>query len=175
MYSVSACSAADDDNQISTLRILEAFVFIHQADVAAEDQWISEVSVVEVDRTVDSWYSHSVTVVSDAGHDALHNPSRMQDAFGDVFQFLIWRSETKYIRVGDGFRAQAGSHWVADYAADAGGCTAVRVERRGVIVGFDLKTNRRILIELDHARIVGKYRYTPLFIEFFGGFENGLF
>ncbi|MBA7636276.1 hypothetical protein ES703_43892 [subsurface metagenome] len=44
-----------------------------------------------------------------------------------------------------------------------------------MIVRFDLETNSRILVKFHHAGVIDKDRYAPLFIEFLGGFEDGLF
>ncbi len=140
MYSVSACSAADDHDQISCLWIIEAFVLVYQADVAAIDQRISQVSIVEINCTVDRWYSHSVAIVANTGHDALHNSSGVQNSFGDVLEFLVGLAEAKYIRVGDWSCAHAGRHWVANHTSDTRGRPAVRVECRGMIVRFDFET-----------------------------------
>ncbi len=142
VYSVPSRSAADHHNQISCFRIIEAFAFVYQADVAAIDQRISQVSVVEVNRTVDRWYSHSVAVITNARHNAFHNSFRMQEAFGNVFEFFVRLAEAKYICVGDGSGTQTGCHWVTNYTAYAGSGSAVRVKCRGVIMGFDLETYR---------------------------------
>ncbi len=141
MYPIPPCLAAHYNNNISGLWVLEAFILVHYADVAAVDQRITEVSFVEINCTVDGRYSHSVAVVTDAGYNTFHNPSRMQDSFGYVFEFLVGRAETKYVCVGDGPCPHARSHRVTNDAANTRSCSAVRVKCGRAIMCFDLKTN----------------------------------
>ena len=63
---VSSGSSSHNDYQIAGLLILEALVFIHNADVAAEYQRVGYISVIEIDRPVNRGYPHSVAVIPHA-------------------------------------------------------------------------------------------------------------
>ena len=172
---ITAGPAPDNNNQAAGLRVFEAFVFVHNADVAAVDQRISHISVIEQDCAVDRRYSHSVAVVSDAGHNTFHNSFGVQNALRDILEFHIRSAETKYIRVGNGPGAQAGAHRVANYSAYACSRAAVRIQSRRSIMSFDLETDRRILVKLHHTCIITENRYAPILVELLCGRKNCLF
>ena len=169
---VSSDPAAHHDNQISTPGILEALISIHDADVAAIDQRIGQVSVVEINGAVNRRDAHSVAVVADARHDALHDPPGMQDAFGDFIKLLIRLAETKDVRIRNRSSPQTGSHRIANHAADPGRRATIRIERRWMIVRLYLKADRGVLIEFNDPGIVGENRYAPFLRELLRGLEN---
>ena len=136
---VAARAAADGDDQIAGLRLLERLVARNQPDVAAEDQRIAEVAVVEVHRAVDRGNAHAVAVVAHARDDAA--ASRAADAARPAAArptaCRAGRSRTRRCcrRLG----AQARAEDVADHAAEARVRAAVRLEGRRMIVRLDLE------------------------------------
>ena len=154
--------------------MFETFIFIHYAYVAAEDERVGDVSVVEINRAVDGGYSHPVAVIADACDNAFHNSSWVQDALGDVFEFHIRVAEAEYVCIGDWSCAHTCPHRVAYNAAYACCGPAVRVECGWVIVRFDFEANCRFVVEIDDARVIGEDAYAPGLVQVLCGLENGL-
>ncbi len=174
MNTVSSRPAPDHDDNVAALLMLEALVFIHQADITAVHQWISKVPLVEINSTVDRRDAHPVAVITNAGNHTLHNPSRMKHALGYFFEFFIRWPETENIGVGYGFSAESRAHRVANNSADSCCRSAVRVQCRWMIVRFHLETHRACFVELYHAGVVVKDRDTPGLVQFFCCPKDGL-
>jgi len=77
---VASRPPAHDDDQVAGLLVLEALVPRQEADVAAVDQRVAEIPVVEVEGPVGRRDAHAVPVVADAADDAAHDPLGVQDA-----------------------------------------------------------------------------------------------
>ena len=154
MNTIPAGPAADNHNKIAALRIFKTFILIHQPDIAAEHQRVGHISVIEINRTVNRRYPHPVTVITNTANHTLHNPPRMQYTLGYFIQLLVRQTKTEYVRVGDRLCTHARPHRVANHTADTSGRSAVRVERRWMIMRFDLKANRVFIIELNNACII---------------------
>ena len=172
---VPAGSSADHDNQVSGLRILETFFTRDQPDVAAEHQRVGQIPVVKIQRPVHRRNTHAVAVIPHARDHAFHNPPGMQYAFGHLFQFHIRPGKTENIRIGHRFGAHAGSHRVADHTTDAGCRPAVGVQRGRVIMRFNLKAHRMLVVKFDHAGVIFKDRNAPVFIQILSGLEDRFF
>ena len=126
---------------VAGLRGLAALVARDQADVAAVDQRVAEVALVEEHRAVDGGDAHAVAVVAHAGDHALHHAPRVQHAGRHLVRGQVGRAEAEDVGVGDRLGAQAGADRVADDAADAGGRAAVRLDGRRVVVRLDLEAD----------------------------------
>ena len=70
--------AAEGNNQVAGLDLLEGLVRGDDADRPAEDERVGEVAFIEDDRPVDGGDAHAVAVVADARDDAVHHPARMR-------------------------------------------------------------------------------------------------
>ena len=119
--------------------LLVRLVARDEADVAAVDERVAEVAVVEVDGAVDRGNAHAIAVVAHAVDDAAHHAPRMEHAGRQRVGRRVGRGEAEDVGVADRLRAQAGAHDVANDAADAGVRAAVGLERRGMVVRFDLE------------------------------------
>ena len=70
---VAAGPAADRDDQVAGLHLLERLVRRDDADRAAEDERVRQIAIVEEDRAVDRGNAHAVAVIAHPGDDALHD------------------------------------------------------------------------------------------------------
>ena len=66
------------------------------------------------------------------------------------------------VGVADRLGAEPGAERIADHAAQPGIGAAVGVDRRGVIVGFDLEADVVLVVEPDDAGVVGEDAHQPV-------------
>src|SRR5262249_37941705 len=133
-----------------------------EADGAAVDERIAEVARVEANGAVDRGNADAVAVVAHAGDDAAHHLARMQYTGRHVLRRRVRRGEAEHVGVADRLGPQAGAEWMANHAAETGVGAAVRLDRRGVIVGLDLEADVETLVETDNAGVVFKDADAPV-------------
>ncbi len=162
MDAVATGAATDRNDQIARLRLFERFVAGEQADVAAIDQRVAQVALVEIDGAVHGGDAHAVAVIAHALDDAPHHAPRMEDSRRQRVGGHIGRREAEHIRVADRLCAEPRPHDVADHAADARIRAAIGLERRGMIVRFDLEGEVELVVEPHDASIVLEHAHAPV-------------
>ena len=85
------------------------------------------IAIGEIDLAAYGRNAEAISVKGDAADDALQNP---------LVLLLVQRSEPKAVHGGD--RPRAHRKDVTQNAADAGGCALERLNKRRMIMGFDL-------------------------------------
>ena len=74
----------------------------------------------------------------------------------------VGQADTEDIEVGDRLGAEARAEHVADHAAKPGGRAAVGLDRRGMVVRFNLHADVVVAIEPHHARVVAEHAHAPV-------------
>ncbi len=135
---------ADDHDDVAGALGLGAGQAIDGGDADAHgvDERVRSVGVFEVDLAADSGNAEAVAVAADPGDDALEQVAVVR---------VIEGAEAERVQQGD--RARAHREDVADDAADAGGRALVRLDRRGVVVRFDLHDDAEAVADLDCAGV----------------------
>jgi hypothetical protein len=59
-------ASSEGDDPIPDLRFLLDFIDRQQPRIAAVDQWVPEIAVIEIDRSVDGGNSHAISVIANA-------------------------------------------------------------------------------------------------------------
>ena len=93
--------------------------------------------------------------------DPLVDPPRVEDPLRQGF-VIVGRCETKDVRVEDELRSLSAAEGVPVDADDAGQRPAVRIQRRGRVVGLHLEDKVPVVVEADDSRIVGKNGEAPV-------------
>ena len=125
----------------------------HESARSAENERFAEVSVVEINRTVDYRDSAFVAAVFDASVDAAENSSRMKEFFRNLAA-EEGACKAENIGVKNRFRPHSAADDVAVYADDTGECAAVRVKCARRVVGFDFHRKKRVVVDLDDTCVV---------------------
>ena len=167
--------SADNHQQIPRLRMRKTLITRYQPDIAAEHKRIGHIPLVEIDRPVNSRDTHPVSIITHPADNTFHNALRMQNALRNILKLRIGRRKTEHIGIRDGFGTEPRSHRVTDNPADTGRRTAVRVQRRRMIMRFDLKANRGIVGIFDDPRIVDKNRNAPVLVKILRSLKNRFF
>ena len=131
------------------------------ADGSAVDQRLAEISVVE---TLEAAHPRDAALVAAVDHALVHavaDAARVHQALRQI-AVVKRRAEAVAPRVANHLAAHARAHRVAIHADDAGDRAAVRIQRGGTVVGFDLVRNIVALVEADDARVVAKDRNQPV-------------
>ena len=134
------------------------------AQTTAEDQRVGGVAGIVEERAVDRGDAHFVAVVLDAGNHAAGDAPRMQHTGRQVAskgRSCGPKQSTSVLAIG---RALTPDH-IAHHAAHARVGAAKRLQRRRVVVGFDLKSQVVLIVELHNARVVHKCRTHPRLID----------
>ena len=151
MDAIPTGAATHGHDQIAGHGLLVAALYRNQANGAAKDERITQVTPIKADRTVDRGNPHSITVVPHAGHHTLHDFFGMQDPRRQRFRRRVWRGKTENIGIADWFRAQAGAQGIADDATDPRICAAIRLDGRGVIVRLHFEADVEAIIKANNA------------------------
>src|SRR5262249_47534768 len=128
MNAVAAGAAAENDNKVAVMRPLVAAVHGYQTHRAAKNQRIAQISFVEKDGAVYSRNTNAVAVVAHASDDAGHDFARVQHAGGQRLRRHIGRGKAEDIGVANWLGAQTGAEYIANYAAEAGIRSAIRLD-----------------------------------------------
>ena len=174
MDAVAAGPAADGDDPVARLDLLERLAAGEHADGAAEDQRIGQVARVDGQGPVDRGNSHPVAVVADAGDDPLEHAPGMEHAGRELIGGQVRRGDAEDVGVADRLGPQARAQGVADHAAEPGVGPAVGIDRRGVVVGLDLEADVVLVVEPDDAGVVGEDADQPVELEGLGRGEDRL-
>ena len=133
------------------------------ADGPAKDQGIGQVGRMADQRAVDGRDAHPIAVVADPGDDPLEDSFRVQHAARQRVARGPGRAgDAEDVRIADRLGPEAGAERVADHAAEPGVGPAVRVDRRGVVVGLDLEADVEIVVEPDDPGVVGEDADQPV-------------
>ena len=126
------------------------------------------------ERPVDGRDSHPVAVVADPCHDPFQDPSGVQDAARQRVAGSVGRGDAEDVGVADRLgargRCPSGSR-ITPPRPGVG--PPVGVDRRRVVVGLDLETDVKIVVEPDHARVVGEDADEPVAAHLLGRAEDG--
>ena len=101
--SVASSASADGDDLIAGPDVFVTLVDRDHRHVAAVDQRIAEVSIVETDGTVDRRDPHAVAVVANSDDHAVHHRLWMQHARWQRIVRSIRPSETEDVGAADRF------------------------------------------------------------------------
>ena len=154
VYAIPPGPPAEGHNQVVGPRLFEGMLAGNQADVAAEDQRVADVPLVEVDRPVDRGNPHPVAVVPHAADHPPHHPPRMQHSWRQLLGRHIGRGEAEDVRVANRLGPHAGAERIADDAADAGVGPAVGLDGAGPVMRLDLEGDVEAVVEPDDAGVV---------------------
>ena len=164
MNPITSRFSANRDNHIVGLDFLERFVFWQDADVATKHQWIADISIVKIDRTVDGRNSHSITVVTDTRYHALHHATWMKHSVGDLIRRSVRICKTKYIRIANRFCTQPRSKCVTNDATNSSIGSTIRLNRGRTVVSFNFEGDIDFIIECDNARVVFENTNAPVVV-----------
>ena len=106
---VAAGPAADGDDPVARLDLLERHAPRHHAHGAAEDQRVGQVAGVDDQGPVDGGDAHPVAVVAHAGDDPLEHALGMEHAGGKLIGRQVGRGHAEDVGVADRLGAQAGA------------------------------------------------------------------
>jgi len=115
----------------------------HEADAHRVDQRVARVAVLEINLAADGRDADAVAVAAYAGDHALDMTRRR-------------RQRPKPKRVEERDRPRAHRDDVADDAPDARGRALVRLDRRWMVVRFDLEDHRPPFANLDGAGVLSR-------------------
>ena len=115
------------------------------------------------ERAVDRGDAHLVAVILDTGNDAAGDAPRMQHARRQRLEGQVLRAKAEHVRIGN--RPRADPDHIPHYAAHARVGPAKRLQCRRMVVGFDLKSQVVLIVELHNARVVYKCRTHPRLID----------
>jgi hypothetical protein len=142
----------------------------HESARSAEHQGLAQESLVEHDGSVDGGDARFVAAVLDA---AVHAAQQALGVHQARRQRLVpvGRGEAEDVGVEDGPAALAGAQDVAVDADNSCHGAAVGVQRRRAVVGLGLDRDEVVVVEAEHARVVGEHRdeVGPLGHELHGG------
>ena len=162
MDPVAAGTAAGDDDQIPLPHFRMGGVARHDPHRPAEHQRVAEVTRMEGDGACDRGDPHPVAVVADAGHDPREEPLGRDHPGWEIGRRRIGVADAEDVEVGNRLCPQAGAEDVADHPAEAGGGAAVRLDRRGMVVGLDLDADVMIAVESHDAGVVSEDAHAPV-------------
>ena len=89
MDPVATGASSEGDDPIPDLRFLLDFIDRQQPRIAAVDQWVPKIAIIEIDRSVDGGNSHAISVIANACDDSVDNATWMQDAWRELFRRVI--------------------------------------------------------------------------------------
>jgi hypothetical protein len=121
----------------------DQLVRAHQTDRHGVHERVPLVRVVEVHLTADVRNADGVAVIADALDDTRRTGSG---------RAAVERAEAQ--RIEDGDRPRAHGEDVTQDAAHAGGRAFVRLDRRRVVVRFDLERDGEAVADVDDARVL---------------------
>ena len=159
---VAAGPPAGHDHQIAHLHGGVGRVARHDAHRAAEDQRVADVARIVGDGAGDRGDAHAVAVVANPSHDTRQQPAGMNHARRQVGGGGVGPADAEDVEVGDRLGAEACAEHVADHATEPGGRAAVGLDRRGMIVRFNLHADVVVAIESHHARVVAEHAHAPI-------------
>ena len=173
---VAAGAAAHDDDAVARFSgPLRGKLFGEDADGAAEDQRIADVTVVKVDRPIDGGDAHAIAIIANASHHALSAAARVNDTVGKLLDGSGRVGKAEDICIGKRTSAQAGPHDITNAAADTRGSAAVGLNGARPVVRFHLHANREVFVEFDDTGIVLEHGECPGLIECHRALEDGRF
>ena len=146
---ISASPAADRNDAVARLGITMHKSTRHHSNHAAEHKRVPDVPIIEPHPPVQCGDTHTVAVVTHPGDHLLQDASRRQAAGRYVCQIRVGHAED--IGGGDGLGPKTRPDDVSDATADSSGGTAIRLNRAGVVVGFNFEAHRVIVIKSHHA------------------------
>src|SRR6266568_5771768 len=134
MNAVAPSPGADVQNRIThTGRFTkEDLISAHQAGRECVDEWIQGVTIIEGHLPANRRDAESVTVMCNAGDD----PGEQRSITAPVLR-MIDRSKSQTVQRGD--RAGAHGEDVAQNSAHSRGGSLKRLDKRRMIMGFDLE------------------------------------
>ena len=135
------------------------------ADRAAEDERVGQVSRVDRQGAVDRGDAHAVAVVAHPGDDALEHPPGVQDPGRDRFGLEVGPGHAEHVGIADRPGAQPSAQRIADDAAQARVRPPVGIDRGRVVMRLDLEADVVLLIEADDARVVAEDTDQPFAVE----------
>ena len=153
---VATGAPAEHDDPVTRVRSRRRRAVGGDADAPAEDERVGREAGVVEDRAGDGREADLVAVVGDAVDHAVADPAGVQRAVGQLVDRELGGSEAQH--VGHGDRPVAGTHHVADDAADARVGAAERLDGRRVVVGLGLHGDRRALGERHDAGVADEGR-----------------
>ncbi len=170
MNAIAADPPTEADDAVADLRLGRVRAVREDAEGTAIDQRVADIAGVVEHRAVDGGQPELVSVVTDAGDDAIADAAGMQHSGGQLVVRQIGRAEAQNIGAGD----RTGRHAddVADHTTDAGVGAAERFKRRRVVVGLDLERNIVVVVEGDDPGVVDERRTQPRWIEFLRDFTQ---
>ena len=145
------------------------------ADGAAEDQRVGQVARVDGQGAVDRGDAHAVAVVAHAGDDALRAPAWVEHArreAGRAGRSGGATQKTSVLQIGLAPRPVPRASRITPPRPvfDA----AVGVDGRGVVVRLDLEADVVLVVEPDHAGVVGEDAHQPVEVQGLGRGEDRL-
>src|SRR5208283_2008393 len=146
---------------------IEDFILPHQAHGKSVHQRIARVAWLKLRFTTQVRHAETVAVGSDSAHHAFEN--------GMIAMNLCLRGDCRlgcpaWAKPGSSFRRNRAKakrvhhrHWpgshsedVAQNSADPGGCSLKRLDKRRVIVRFDLESASPAVANVDDARVLAR-------------------
>ena len=141
---VTACVGTNHEHDVAGAISLRAAksALGHQPDAHRVDDRVVGVAAIEIHLTTDGWTAETVAVAADAGDDALEQVT--------ISAFLQW-TETQGIEDCDG-TCPHGKNIPKD-AAHPGSGPLVGLDRRRMVVRFDLEHDRQPIADIDGSRV----------------------
>ena len=162
MYSIATRSAADRNDQIAGVRLFLDLIHGNDSNVSTINKRVAQVAIIEIDSSIDGWYSHPISVIANAGDHACHHATRMQNSWWKFARWIVGRCKTKYIRAAYGFGPKSRAERIAYYTTQARIRTTIRFDRRRMIVRLDFENHMIFVVELDDPSVVFEHTDTPI-------------
>ncbi len=162
MNAIAARAAPERDDPVARQDALDRLTARQDANRSAKHQRIGQIGAINGEGPIDGGDSHPIAVVANAGDHPSQHPPGMDDARRHGIRIQIRRSHAEHVGIADRLGAQAGAERIANHPAKTRIRTAVRVDRRGVVVGFDLETNVKMIIEPDDSGIITENTHQPI-------------
>ena len=158
---VLADASAGHDNEVARLdgfRGARNFAdhFREGAEGSAVDERFADVAFIEAFPADSVGNAALVSAVDHALVNAVAEAARVEQTFGNVLRVGERRAETVAPDVDEKICTLSGPQRVAVDSDDTGHCAAVGVKCGGAVVGFNLVDKVELVIEFDHARVVGE-------------------
>ena len=160
MNSIATSTASNCYDDITHLHRAMRAIARHHANTTSKNKWIPDVSIIEPHCSIESWNAHAISIIANARNDLRQNAFRRDATARNRRKICV--GDAKNIRGCDRLRPLPCCDDVAYATTDSSCRAAIRFDCTWMIVRFNLKANRILVIECDHSRIINENRKAPI-------------
>ena len=156
MNSIATSTASNCYDDITHLHRAMRAIARHHANTTSKNKWIPDVSIIEPHCSIESWNAHAISIIANARNDLRQNAFRRDATARNRRKICV--GDAKNIRGCDRLRPLPCCDDVAYTTTDSCCRATIRFDCTWMIVRFNLKANRILVIECDHSRVVNENR-----------------